>query len=289
MEISAETKELFTALAKFQKTVADPKKDKVVNYGKTKFTYADLDSVLKAVRPLLAEQGLSFTQVPVVQEGKVGVTTILMHESGQYIQTDPFLIPAKQQDAQGYGSCITYAKRYSLSALLGVSSDEDDDGNYGSGTDKKPEYMNRQGNARQQSQAQYQANSRQQNRMPTPDAANGQQNRMPTPDVANAAGQQSRMPTPTAANGSHKQQSQMPTPATANGQSDWLKIQQGRMAEKCKNAGLDERFVIACMEVKFKRQFKSFTLDDYTSFVTNFDAYIAETQEEAMKRYQGAR
>lgn len=222
MKISEQNKELFAALASFQKNVADPKKDKVVNYGKTKFTYADLDSVLKAVRPLLAEQGLSFTQIPVANGNMVGVNTIIMHSSGQYIESDPFLVPAKQQDAQGYGSCMTYAKRYSLSALLGISADEDDDGNYGSGTDKKPEYMNRQTTGRQQ-------------------------------QSANA----------------------------------WLPVQQAKMREKCSKANIDERFVAVCMEIKFNKPFKNLTLDDYTAFVANFDTYISETREEAMRRGAG--
>lgn len=222
MKISENNKELFAAFANFQKNVTDPKKDKVVNYGKTKFTYADLDSVLKAVRPLLAERGLSFTQIPVANGNMVGVNTIIMHSSGQYIESDPFLVPAKQQDAQGYGSCMTYAKRYSLSALLGISADEDDDGNYGSGTDKKPEYMNRQAAGRQQ-------------------------------QSTNA----------------------------------WLPVQQAKMREKCSKANIDERFVAVCMEIKFNKPFKSLTLDDYTAFVANFDAYISETQEEAMRRGAG--
>ena len=222
MKISENNKELFAALASFQKNVTDPKKDKMVNYGKTKFTYADLDSVLKAVRPLLAEQGLSFTQIPVANENMVGVNTIIMHSSGQYIESDPFLVPAKQQDAQGYGSCMTYAKRYSLSALLGISADEDDDGNYGSGTDKKPEYMNRQAAGRQQ-----------------------------------------------------------------QGTNAWLPVQQAKMREKCSKANIDERFVAVCMEIKFNKPFKNLTLDDYTAFVANFDAFISETQEEAMRRGAG--
>ena len=143
MKISEQNKELFEALANFQKNIVEPKKDKKVRYGKTEFHYADLDSILKAVRPLMAEQGLSFTQIPQVQDGKVGVITIIMHCSGQFIESDPFLIPTQQQNAQGYGSCITYAKRYSLSALLGISADEDDDGNYGSCRDNKPESYGR--------------------------------------------------------------------------------------------------------------------------------------------------
>lgn len=241
MRISENNKELFEALANFQKNVTDPKKDKGVDYGRTKFSYADLDSVLKVVRPLLAEQGLCFTQIPMTEGNRVGVMTIIMHCSGQYIESDPFLIPAQKQDAQGYGSCITYAKRYSLTALLGISSDEDDDGNYGSGSDKKPEPINKQQSNRVQDNKQSQGNKQpQQNQLPQ-GIGKGSDN------------------------------------------TEWLNMQKKKLADKCEKAQLDKRFVMVCMEVKYNKPAKEFTLDDYTSFVINFDKDIAETQEKAIK------
>lgn len=233
MRMSENCKELFEALANFQKNVTEPKKDQEVKYGSgynaRNFRYASLDSVLRIVRPLMAAQGLSFTQIPMTDGNKVGVVTIIMHCSGQYIESDPFLIPAKQQDAQGYGSCITYAKRYSLSALLGISSDEDDDGNFASGTDKRPEPINNQSD-----------NNRQQEQLPQ-GVSKGSNN------------------------------------------TEWLDAQKKKLAEKCKNAELDKRFVMVCMEVKYNKPAREFTLDDYTSFVINFDSYISETQEKAME------
>lgn len=226
MKISEQNKELFEALANFQKNIVEPKKDKKVQYAKREFHYADLDSILRAVRPLMAEQGLSFTQIPQVQDGKVGVITIIMHCSGQFIESDPFLIPTQQQNAQGYGSCITYAKRYSLSALLGISADEDDDGNYGSCRDNKPESYGR--NAKNMNLPQ--------------GVSRGAQN------------------------------------------NEWLTNMKNRLAKKCEDAQMDKKFVAICMEVKFKKRAKEFTLDDYTTFVNNFDGYIAEVQEEAIKR-----
>ena len=68
-------------------------------------------------------------QYPVNNENKVGIKTVIMHKSGEFIETEPiFALPAKQ-DAQATGSTITYLKRYSLAAVFGITSDEDDDGN----------------------------------------------------------------------------------------------------------------------------------------------------------------
>jgi hypothetical protein len=58
----------------------------------------------------------------------VGVETILMHASGEWIKGEPFFLPVNKADAQGFGSCATYARRYSLAAISGVAP-EDDDGN----------------------------------------------------------------------------------------------------------------------------------------------------------------
>lgn len=138
MEFSENIANLAEGLAKFQATVIDPQKTseaKVVmkGGGSYSFKYAGLDAIVKAVRAGLAEQGISFTQFPINNGNQVGVITMLMHSSGEWMRTDPFYVPVVKQDAQGFGSCITYAKRYSLAAVLGVSADEDDDANVGCG------------------------------------------------------------------------------------------------------------------------------------------------------------
>src|SRR5699024_3297215 len=75
------------------------------------------------------KHGLSFLQYPINNDNKVGIVTILMHGSGEWIETDPIFTTPPKQDAQATGSVITYLKRYSLSAVFGITSDEDDDGN----------------------------------------------------------------------------------------------------------------------------------------------------------------
>src|SRR3990167_3162797 len=139
MTKSESIKNLATALKLFQGEVTAVKKGAVNPFFKSK--YADLASIIEAVREPLADNKLSFSQFPT---GENGLTTILMHESGEFIEDTYFLKPvdAKPQSA---GSCLTYARRYALSAVLGISTEEDDDGNmasepsvqYGESTKKK--------------------------------------------------------------------------------------------------------------------------------------------------------
>lgn len=90
--------------------------------------YADLGAVWEAVREPLATNGFGVIQAPQFEGETMFLETILLHESGEKMTSRYPLKPAKQ-DPQGFGSAITYAKRYALSAMLGVVADEDDDGN----------------------------------------------------------------------------------------------------------------------------------------------------------------
>jgi len=92
-----------------------------------KSKYADLGSVIQAVKAPFAAHGLSYVQFPVSGESSVGVTTRLMHSSGEWLEQDYFL-PLGKMDAQAAGSAITYARRYALQAIAGIPA-EDDDGN----------------------------------------------------------------------------------------------------------------------------------------------------------------
>lgn len=92
-----------------------------------KSKYADLGSVIEAVKLPFAENGLSYVQFPIEDGGRVGIETILMHESGEWL-SNSFTVQLSKQDAQGAGSAITYCRRYGLQAVAGIPS-EDDDGN----------------------------------------------------------------------------------------------------------------------------------------------------------------
>lgn len=90
-------------------------------------SYADLGAVVDAVRTPFFNHGLSYSQFPVYQDGMAGVVTILMHTSGEWIEST-LLLPVGKKDAQATGSAITYARRYALQSIAGIPS-EDDDGN----------------------------------------------------------------------------------------------------------------------------------------------------------------
>ena len=77
---------------------------------------------------MLAKHGLSVMQLPTSDETAVTVTTLLMHSSGQFIESEPFKVLLTKKDAQAAGSALTYARRYSLSSVLGIAWDDDDDG-----------------------------------------------------------------------------------------------------------------------------------------------------------------
>lgn len=127
MNKSESIKELATALAKFQGDVKQPLKDAANPFFKSK--YVPLENVVEAITDIAPKHGLSFIQYPVNQDDKVGVKTLLMHSSGEWLETEPIYAKPGKNDAQATGSVITYLKRYSLSAVFGITSDEDDDGN----------------------------------------------------------------------------------------------------------------------------------------------------------------
>lgn len=119
-------KELFTAFAKAQAEMEAASKDSNNPFFKSK--YADLNSVMGAVKPAFAKHGLAFVQVCHDAENAAKVETIIVHESGFQISAGCVSVPVSKHDAQGYGSALTYARRYSLAAAAGVGA-EDDDGN----------------------------------------------------------------------------------------------------------------------------------------------------------------
>ena len=90
--------------------------------------YADLSACVEAVIDALNVNGLGLVQVTHPCESGVSVETVLVHESGQTMTSGVLHVPASKQDAQGYGSALTYARRYSLMAICGIAP-EDDDGN----------------------------------------------------------------------------------------------------------------------------------------------------------------
>lgn len=125
MNKSESIKNLAVALCAAQAEMGGATKDAANPFFKSK--YADLSAVVKAVKDAFATNGLSYTQFPIEDGGRIGVETILMHVSGEWV-SNSFTVALSKQDAQGAGSAITYCRRYALQAIAGIPA-EDDDGN----------------------------------------------------------------------------------------------------------------------------------------------------------------
>ncbi len=125
MNKSESIKNLATAMNKAQSEMGGAHKGANNPFFKSKF--ADLSSVVQAVKEPFSNNGLSYVQFPIENNGRIGVETILMHSSGEWLSNE-FTVNLSKQDAQGAGSAITYCKRYALQSIAGIPS-EDDDGN----------------------------------------------------------------------------------------------------------------------------------------------------------------
>ncbi len=126
--------ELAAALAKAQSTFPPIKRDKVVTVktktgGSYTFAYAPLEAILEAVREPLASNGLAFVQAIDTDE----LVTTLLHSSGAFLEAHTRL--PESADIQAFGSAITYLRRYALQAMLGIATEEDDDGNVSAGNE----------------------------------------------------------------------------------------------------------------------------------------------------------
>nr|DAQ33628.1 MAG TPA: ERF superfamily protein [Caudoviricetes sp.] len=144
---------LAKALVDTQRELKQPFKD--ANNPAFKSQYVPLESVTESITKTATKYGLAFSQFATTDaEQNVSITTVIFHESGEFIQYPALTLkPSKQRvvidteyvngkrvniysneiTPQSIGSCITYGKRYSLSAIFGITSDKDDDGNEASG------------------------------------------------------------------------------------------------------------------------------------------------------------
>jgi hypothetical protein len=126
MNSSQSIANLTASLVKAQAKIEGAAKDKTNPHFRSK--YADLSSVVEAIKGPITDQGLAYTQVLHDADASAKVETIILHSSGEWLSCGVISVPVSKHDAQGYGSALTYARRYSLSAAFGVAP-EDDDGN----------------------------------------------------------------------------------------------------------------------------------------------------------------
>lgn len=142
MRYSDKLSNIAAALAKVQAEIKNPIKNQVNKGVQGSPKYANLEDTLQEyVRPICSKHGISIYQsIKTDESGKVGVCTTLFHESGEFIEGDycfcEIVIPVSNQgkkiltEGQATGVCITYLRRYSLNAALGINGDKDTDGSY---------------------------------------------------------------------------------------------------------------------------------------------------------------
>lgn len=119
-------KNIATAMVKAQKAFGPALKTNTNPHFRSK--YADLSACVEAVIDALNANGIALIQQTRQDDTGVTVETVFLHESGETLSSGPLHVPAAKQDPQGYGSALTYARRYSLMAACGIAP-EDDDGN----------------------------------------------------------------------------------------------------------------------------------------------------------------
>ena len=122
-------KNIASAFVKAQKAFGPALKTNTNPHFKSK--YADLSACVEAVIDALNDNGIALIQQCHESANGVIVGTMFIHESGETLSCGSLHVPAAKQDPQGYGSALTYARRYSLMAACGIAP-EDDDGNAGS-------------------------------------------------------------------------------------------------------------------------------------------------------------
>ncbi len=126
MRTSDSTANVFAAFIKAQAMLEAAAKDS--NNPAFKSKYADLTSHVEAIRPAFKANDLAFIQEVTSDDSGVHVLTRVIHKSGEWFDSGPLFLPATKHDAHGFGSAISYARRYGLSATVGTVAD-DDDGN----------------------------------------------------------------------------------------------------------------------------------------------------------------
>lgn len=129
-ESSQNTVELDKVLAKVQGEMKPALKDSVNLHFASK--YASLAAIWETARATLAKHGVSVTQWPISSDKGLTIVTRVAY-NGEWMK-GTFSIPVTKQDAQGYGSATTYARKFTLMAALGIAPDDDDDGNSASST-----------------------------------------------------------------------------------------------------------------------------------------------------------
>jgi hypothetical protein len=127
MEKSDNINELALALTKAQAEMGGAVTDADNPYFKSK--YADLGSIIRVIKPPFAKHGLSYLQFPISEDDRIGVETVLIHSSGQYM-SEKYTMRVPKADPQSAGGVISYCRRYALQAVCGIPAVDSDGEEY---------------------------------------------------------------------------------------------------------------------------------------------------------------
>lgn len=127
IKMSESIKNIAPALVAFQEDVKRIDKDGVNPHFRS--TYTTLDNMIDETKPILQKHGLTVMQFPGGDGERVTIRTLILHQSGEWIESEPLTLRPTKQDPQGVGSAITYGRRYSYAAALSLALGDDDDGN----------------------------------------------------------------------------------------------------------------------------------------------------------------
>ena len=128
MKFSTETKDIFSAIVAAEGELKNPQKSATNPHFMSGF--APLDEITNDIRPVLKKHGLAVMQDAKGGAGNITVSTVMLHTSGQWVESEGLTLRLTKDDPQGGCAAVTYARRYALLAMLNiVGTDEDDDGN----------------------------------------------------------------------------------------------------------------------------------------------------------------
>ena len=126
---------LFAAMAKAQLAVRSVSKDGSNPHFRS--SYVTLDSILAGPVKVFNQHGIAIMQLPSLADNRISVRTVLAHANGANIQSD-LSLPCDLNNPHKVGSTLTYLKRFSLTSILGIPGEEDDDGNAAAGVSSRP-------------------------------------------------------------------------------------------------------------------------------------------------------
>lgn len=132
MNTSQEYKNIYSAIIRMRTQIAPIARTRTASLGKYSYRYATLDSVIELLNVVLPKYGLGWVQTIGMQDERQTLTTRIIHESGEWLE-DTLALPQARPDGsrnenQELGASITYFKRYALSAMFGIATDDDTDG-----------------------------------------------------------------------------------------------------------------------------------------------------------------